>query len=85
VTNTDAKSQRHKDPDKVLVQHKHEKKHNYLESRHFTLFVVSTDGLLGREATIFIRQLSSILSEKWHQPYLVVCDFVKYRMSIAIA
>jgi hypothetical protein len=88
VTNTDAKSQGHKDPDKVLVQHKREKKCSYLEPclkqrRHFTPFVVSTDGLLGREATFF-QQLSNILSERWHQPYFVVCGFVKSQMSIAM-
>ena len=90
VTNTDALSQRHKDPEKILAQHEREKKRKYLEPclkqrRHFTPFVVSTDGLLGREATFFTRRLSSILAEKWHQPYSVVCGFVKTRLSIAIA
>jgi hypothetical protein len=90
VTNTDAKSQRQKDPAKVLSQHEREKKRKYLEPclaqrRHFTPFVVSTDGMLGREATFFIRRLSSILAEKWHQPYSVVCGFIKSRLSIAIA
>ncbi len=60
VTNTDAKLQCHKDPKKILAQHKREKKRKYLEPclkqrRHFTPFVVSTDGLLGREATFFTR------------------------------
>jgi hypothetical protein len=90
VMNTDAKSQRQRDPDKVLAQHERAKKNKYLEPclkqrRHFTPFVVSTDGLLGREATFFLRRLSAILSEKWHQPYSVVCGFVKSRLSIAIA
>jgi hypothetical protein len=90
VTNTDAKSQRHKDPDKILAQHEREKKRKYLEPclkqrRHFTPFVVSTDGLLGREATLFLKRLASVLSDKWHQPYSVVCGFVRSRMSIAIA
>ncbi len=48
-------------------------------------FVVSTDGMLGREATFFIRRLSLILAEKWHQPYSVVCGFIKACLSIAIA
>jgi hypothetical protein len=61
VTNTDAKSQRQKDPAKVLTQHEREKKRKYLEPcclpqrRHFTPFIVFTDGMLGREATFFIR------------------------------
>jgi hypothetical protein len=90
VTNTDAKSQHHKDPDKMFSQHKREKKRKYLEpclkqQRHFTPFVVSTDGLLGREATVFLKRLASVLLDKWHQPYSVVCGFVRSRMSIAIA
>jgi hypothetical protein len=57
VTNTDAKSQRHKDPAKVHVQHKQEKQWKCLEPclkqrRHFAAFVVFTDGMLRREATI---------------------------------
>jgi hypothetical protein len=74
-----------------LAQHEPEKKRKYLEPclaqrRHFTPFIVSTDGMLGEEATFFIRRLSSILAEKWHQPYSVVCGgFIKLFLSIAIA
>jgi hypothetical protein len=54
-TDTDAKSVLSKDPAKVLETHEREKKSMYLgaclaQRRHFTPFVVSTDGLLGREA-----------------------------------
>jgi hypothetical protein len=60
VTNTDAKSQCQTYPDKVLAQHEREKKCKYLEPclkqwRHFTPFMVSTDGLLGQEETFFLR------------------------------
>ncbi len=55
VTDTDAKSYRHKDPAKVLITQEKERKGKYLEACleqrcqqrcHFTAFVCSTDGLL---------------------------------------
>ena len=74
----------------VLETHEKEKKKQYWQAcadqcRDFTPFVVSTDGLLGREAAEVLRQLSGILATKWGSPYSHVCGFVKARMSIAIA
>jgi hypothetical protein len=88
-TDTDAKSNLSKDPAKVLDQHEREKKKKYLaaclaQRRHFTPFVVSTDGLLGKEAKTLLKKLSSMLAEKWGKPYSVVCGYVNARMSIAI-
>jgi hypothetical protein len=80
---------RNKTPAKVLDRHEKEKKRKYLQAcmdqrRHFfTPFVVSTDGLLGREVTFVLKKLSALLSEKWARPYSVVCGYVKARMSIA--
>jgi hypothetical protein len=64
-----------------------EKKRKYLKScleqrRHFTPFVVSTDGLIGKEAKTFLKKL--LLAEKWEKPYSVVCGYVNAQMSIAI-
>jgi hypothetical protein len=89
VTDTDAKSYRFKDPHKVLAQHEKEKKQKYLASctvqrKHFTPFVVSTDGLLGHKATELLKRLSLRLADKWQQPYSVVRGFVNARISIAI-
>jgi hypothetical protein len=55
ITDTDAKSHHLKDPHKLLAGQEKEKKRMYLDAclaqrRHFTLFVVSTDGLIGRKA-----------------------------------
>jgi hypothetical protein len=55
VTDTDVKSNLSRDPAKVLETHKKEKERKYLapclaQRHHFTPFVVSTDGLLGKEA-----------------------------------
>jgi hypothetical protein len=59
-------SNRSKDPAKVFLAEAHEleKKKKYLgaclEQRlHFSLFVVSTDGLLGKETIILLKKLSA--------------------------
>jgi hypothetical protein len=85
----DAKFNRSEDPDKVLAAHEREKKKKYLgacleQRRHFSPFVVSTDGLLSKEAKILLRKLSARLAEKWEKPYSEVCSYVSARMSIAI-
>jgi hypothetical protein len=89
VTDTDAKSNRSKDPMKVLDAHEKEKKRKYLkpclkQRRNFTPFVVSADGLLGKEAEVLLNRLAGKISIKWGKPYSEVCGFVRARMSIAM-
>ena len=89
VTDLDAESNIRGEPQKVLKRHEKEKKKKYLEAclqqrRHFSPFVVSTDGLLGREAQTLLKKLSAELAEKWGRPYSQVCGFVRARLSIAI-
>jgi hypothetical protein len=60
VRDTYAKSYHHRNPAKVIATQEKEKKLKYLEAcldqwRHFTPFVCSTDGLLGREVTTFAK------------------------------
>jgi hypothetical protein len=74
ITDVDAASNRSKDPHKVLNTHERGKKKKYLEAcleqrRHFTPCMVSTDGLLGREAKTLLKKLSSVLAEKWEKSY----------------
>jgi hypothetical protein len=69
ITDVDAKSQRSKDPLKVLEAHQREKKKKYLEAcleqrRHISPFVASTDGLLGKESRTLLKKLSALLAEK---------------------
>jgi hypothetical protein len=69
--------------------HEKEKKRKYFKSgleqrRHFTPFVVSTDGLIGKEAKTLLKKLSSLLADKWEKPYSVVCGYVNAQLSIAI-
>jgi hypothetical protein len=69
ITDIDAKSNCSRAPGKVLAQHERRKKKKYLEPClkqcwHFSPFVVSTDGLLGKEAKKRLKCLSALLSEK---------------------
>jgi hypothetical protein len=89
VTDTDATSYWSRDPHKVLATQEREKKKKYLQScleqrKHFTPFVVSTDGLIGPEAGELLKRLSLRLANKSERLYSVVCGFVSARMSIAI-
>jgi hypothetical protein len=89
VTDTDAKSYCKRPPAKVLGTQEKEKKRKYLENclqqrRHFTPFVVSVDGLLGKEATTFSKRLAAKLASKWQRTYSEVCGYVNARLSIAI-
>jgi hypothetical protein len=73
----------------LAAAHGKEKKKKYLEAclkerRHFTPFVVSTDGLIGEEARTMMRRISEKLSDKWRKPYSEVSGYVNARMSIAI-
>jgi hypothetical protein len=78
ITDLDAKSNISRAPMKVLAVHEREKKRKDLEPcleqfRHFSLFVVSTDGLIGKEAETMLKKLSARLAEKTDKPYSVVC------------
>jgi hypothetical protein len=89
VTDVDTKSKRSKDPHKVLAAHEREKKKKYIgtcleQRRHSSPFVVSTDGLLGKEVKMLLKKLSARLAEKWEKYCSEVCGHVNARMSIAI-
>jgi hypothetical protein len=47
-------------------------------------FVVSTDGLFGKEAKLVLKRLALMLTENWGKPYSEACCHVNARMSIAI-
>jgi hypothetical protein len=47
-------------------------------------FVVSTDGLIGREAKNLLKQIALRLTATWEQPYSVVRGFVNARINLAI-
>jgi hypothetical protein len=89
ITDVDSKTQRSKDPHKVLEAHEREKKKKYLEAcleqrRHFSPSVASTDGLLGMESRTLLKKLSALLAEKWEKLYPEICGYVNARISIAM-
>jgi hypothetical protein len=89
VTHLDAKTHRKKTAEKALSDQEREKKRKYLDAcleqrRHFSPFVVSCDGVRGKEASATLKVLSKRLAEKWDRPYAQVCGFVSARMSITI-
>ena len=68
ISNTDAVFYQNRKPEEVLEsQEKGKKKRSILnfERQTFTPFVVSTDGLLGREAKNLLKRISLLLVEKW--------------------
>jgi hypothetical protein len=73
----------------VLAAHEQEKKKKYLEAclgqrQKFSPFVVSMNGLFGKEAKTLLKKLSALLSKKWEKPYSEVCSYINAQMSIAI-
>jgi hypothetical protein len=72
----------------VLKSQEKEKKRKCLRAclenrRHFTPFVLSVDGLLGREAKTFSKRLAAKLAGKWQKSCSQVCGYVKARLSMA--
>jgi hypothetical protein len=70
ITYVDAKLNCSKDPVKVLSTHEWGEKKKYLEAylkqcRHFTPCVVSTNGLLGKEAKTLLKKILALLAKKW--------------------
>jgi len=89
VTNLDSKSYKNLSPKKALKRQEKEKKKKNCkpcenQRRHFTPFVVSTDGMFGFEARVFLMRLAKLLAEKWEKPYSTVRAFINARMSIAL-
>jgi hypothetical protein len=69
IIDTEAKSYSKRDPAKVLESQEKEKQRKCLETclerrRHFTPFVCSVDGLLGREAKTFAKHLTPKLASR---------------------
>jgi hypothetical protein len=85
----DAKAYRHQNPYDVLDKQEKEKKKKYLrpcleQRRSFVPFVVSTDGIIGREAKNLLKRIALRLTAKREQPYSVVRGFVNARINLAI-
>ena len=74
IIDTDTKSYRNNNPAKVLAMQEDKKKRKYLQAckeqrQHFVSFVVSADGLLGKEANVLITRLAMKIAHKWDRMY----------------
>ena len=68
ITYPEANSHMTTTVEKILERQEKEKKKKYLQPclerrRHFTAFVTTTDGLMGKEAQKFIARLATLLAE----------------------
>jgi hypothetical protein len=89
VTDTDAPSYIKTSPVKALETAERAKKNKHLQAcldqrRHFSPFVVSVDGSLGKEAKTVLKVLASKMATKAGKPYSSVMGFVRARFSIAM-
>ena len=89
ITDINQPYQINKNPHKLLKDHENKKKKKYLDAclkqrRNFSPFVISTDGLMGKEADLLLRQIAQKLALKWHLPYSQVVNYVRTRISIAV-
>ena len=86
VVDTDARSYENQTPIDILSQAEKEKNKKYLaacEERRAPL-CVSVDGLLGREASRFLKRLGELLSLKWERSYSGIINWLRTRLSFAI-
>ena len=88
VVNTDAQSYVTRPVVAVLesiARAKKAKHHQACMDRRadFTPFIVSTDGVIHREAEHFLKRLAARLADKWMTPYGQVMYFIRARLSLA--
>ena len=50
----------------------------------FTPLCVSVDGMMGQEATMFLKRIADLLSAKWEADYSLVMGWIWTRLSFAI-
>ena len=67
-------------------QKKRRKYNSAAEARRpsFTPFVVSTDGMLGREANFLLKRLAQSISIKWDKPLGQTTGWLRTKLSFAI-
>eukprot|EP01026_Neomeris_dumetosa_P009175 TRINITY_DN1306_c0_g1_i10.p1 TRINITY_DN1306_c0_g1~~TRINITY_DN1306_c0_g1_i10.p1 ORF type:complete len:519 (+),score=51.49 TRINITY_DN1306_c0_g1_i10:243-1799(+) len=88
VMDTDAASYVSRPVANVLSQAENEKISKYRQAcerrrASFTPIVLSTDGVLGKEAESFVRQLGVHLSEKWKKGYGKVMGWLRIKVQMA--
>ena len=89
VVDTDAPSHTHRNTVAVLSSAQEEKKRKYNSAAEacrasFTPFVVSTDGMLGREVNFLLKRLAQSISIKWEKPLGQTTGWLHEKLSFAI-
>ena len=59
-------------------------KHLHNQQRHFSLFVISIDGILGRETLVLLTNLIWLMAEKTDNPILHVCGCINGPIEISV-
>ena len=77
-----------KNPSAITESGEVEKKRKHLNSclkqrRHFIPFVVSYEGMMGREANSFVYRLSKRFYKRWFRPCSKTVSFVRTRFAIS--
>jgi hypothetical protein len=89
ITDTECRTTRNQDPEKVLKKCEKDKKDKHLRPclqrrRDFTPLVYSVDGMAGRETKQAERQLARALAGKWGREYSEMVAYVRTRMALAV-
>ena len=89
IVDTDARTYRDRSPMDVLSAAEGEKKKKYLQACSdrralFTPLCVSVDGMMGREASVFVKRLAERLSFKWGHKYNSILGWIRTRLTFSI-
>ena len=89
VVDTDTQSYRNSSPMDILSGAEKEKKNKYHEActerrALFTPLCTSVDGMLGKEAAVFVKRIAERLSSKWGHNYSQVLGWIRTRLSFSI-
>jgi hypothetical protein len=89
ITDTECRTTRNQEVEKVLKKCEKEKKDKYLRACHemrrdFTPLVYSVDGCAGRETKQAEKKLAGALAGKWDREYSEMVGYVRARMALAV-
>jgi hypothetical protein len=89
ITDTECRTTRNQEVQKVLNKCEMEKKDKHLRACHemrrdFTPLVYSVDGCAGRETKQAERKLAGVLAAKWDREYSEMVAYVRTRMALAV-
>ena len=89
VTDTDASSYGAHTPSVILRNAEREKKNKYSRACQerraiFTPLCLSVDGLMGSEASFFVKRIADRLAVRWHTNYSTITSWVRTRIQFAV-